>query len=253
MEAVVSGAPSSPHVVTADADTALVHVSDVVKDYQGLRPLRVRDLRVSRGQSVSLFGFDKTASEVLVNLITGSSLPDSGTVHAFGRATTEIADSTDWMELLQRFGIFSDRTVLVEQLTVEQNMALAHTLEVDPLADEIRREVHDVADTLGFASGLLARRVEGLSALDTALARLGRAVALKPDVLLAEHPTATLDAEERIVFAKAVTAVVVRFGMAAIYVTADHAFARAVGSDALTVRPATGELSPTSSWRRWLS
>jgi ABC-type sugar transport system ATPase subunit len=239
--------------VTADPDTALVHVSDVVKDYQGLRPLRVRDLRVSRGQSVSLFGFDKTASEVLVNLITGSSLPDSGTVHAFGRATTEIADSTDWMELLQRFGMFSDRTVLVEQLTVEQNMALAHTLEVDPLAEEVRREVHDVADTLGFASGLLARRVEGLSALETALARLGRAVALKPDVLLAEHPTATLDAEERIVFAKAVAAVVARFGMAAIYVTADHAFARAVGSDALTVRPATGELSPTSSWRRWLS
>jgi len=239
--------------VTADPEGALVHVSDVVKNYQGLRPLRVRNLRVARGQSVSLFGFDKTASEVLVNLITGSSLPDSGTVRVFGRTTTEIADSTDWLDLLQRFGLFSDRTVLVEQLTVEQNMALAHTLEVDPLADEVRREVRDVADTLGFASGLLARRVEGLHALDMALARLGRAVALKPDVLLAEHPTATLDAGERTVFAKAAAAVVARLGMAAIYVTADHAFARAVGSDALTVRPATGELSPTSSWRRWLS
>ena len=239
--------------MTADSDGVLVRISDVVKHYQGLRPLRVRNLRVARGQSVSLFGFDKTASEVLVNLITGSSLPDTGTVHVFGRATTEIADSTDWLDLLQRFGMFSDRTVLVEQLTVEQNMALAHTLEVDPLAEEVRREVRNVADTLGFASGLLARRVEGLHALDLALARLGRAVALKPDVLLAEHPTATLDAGERIVFARAAAAVVARHGMAAIYVTADQAFARAVGSDALTVRPATGELSPTSSWRHWLS
>ena len=83
--------------MTADPDGVLVRISDVVKNYQGLRPLRVRNLRVARGQSVSLFGFDKTASEVLVNLITGSSLPDSGTVHVFGRATTEIADSTDWL------------------------------------------------------------------------------------------------------------------------------------------------------------
>jgi len=65
--------------VTVDSPGPIVHVSDVVKHYQGLRPLRVRNLRVSRGQPVSLFGFDKTASEVLVNLITGSSLPDSGT------------------------------------------------------------------------------------------------------------------------------------------------------------------------------
>lgn len=239
--------------MTADSDGAIVHVSDVVKNYQGLRPLRVRDLRVSRGQSVALFGFDKTASEVLVNLITGSSLPDSGTVRVFGRATTEIADSTDWMDLLQRFGMFSDRTVLVEQLTVEQNLALAHTLEVDPLADGIRQQVREIADTVGISSGLLASRAEGLPALETALARLGRAAALKPDVLLAEHPTATLDAKGTAVFAKAAAAAVGRYGMAAIYVTADHAFARAVGSDALTVRPATGELSPTSSWRRWLS
>ena len=239
--------------MTADPEGALVHVTDVVKNYQALRPLRVRNLRVARGQSVSLFGFDKTASEVLVNLITGSSLPDNGTVHVFGRATTEIADSADWMDLLQRFGMFSDRTVLVEQLTVEQNMALAHTLEVDPLPDGVRRQLHEIADTLGIASGLLGRRVEGLNALEIALARLGRAVALKPDVLLAEHPTITLDAAEQAVFGKAAASVVARYGMAAIYITADHAFARAVGSDALTVRPATGELSPLSSWRRWLS
>jgi ABC-type multidrug transport system ATPase subunit len=239
--------------VTADPGRALVHLADVVKNYQGLRPLRVRDFRIARGQSVALFGFDKAASEVLVNLITGSSLPDSGTVRVFGRATTEIADSIDWMDLLQRFGLFSDRTVLVEQLTVEQNLALAHTLEVDTLSDQLSRQLREIAETLGIETGLLARRVEGLNALEIALARLGRAVALKPDVLLAEHPTATLDGEQRVVFAKAAAAVVARYEMAAIYVTADHAFVRAVGSDALTVRPATGELSPLSSWRRWLS
>ena len=239
--------------MSADPDDVLVHVSDVVKNYQALRPLRVRDLRVARGHSVSLFGFDKAAAEVLVNLITGASLPDSGTVRVFGRGTEEIPDSDAWLALLRRFGMFSDRTVLIEQLTVQQNLALTHTLEVDSLSEDLRRQIGEIADTLGLESGLLDRRVEGLNALETALVRLGRAVALKPEVLLAEHPTATLDEAGRTVFAKAAASVVARYGMAAIYITADRAFARAVGSGALAVRPATGELSALSSWRRWLS
>ena len=54
-------------------------------------------------------------------------------------------------------------------------------------------------------------------------------------------------------FARLVADVVARRRMAAVYLTADQEFAKVVGKEVLTVRPATGELSPTSSWRRWLS
>ena len=130
--AAARGARPAPAAMTAPAGDVLIHVAGVVKHYNALRPLRLRDWRLARGHTVALHGFDKTAAEVLVNLLTGSSLPDEGVVRVFGRATSEIADSTDWLESLRRFALLSERTVLVEQLTVEQNLAIPHTLAVGP-------------------------------------------------------------------------------------------------------------------------
>ena len=59
-------------------------LTDVEKQYGGLRPLRVRDLRVPAGRATMLLGFDRPAAEVFVNLITGASLPDTGEVASLG-------------------------------------------------------------------------------------------------------------------------------------------------------------------------
>ena len=54
-------------------------LADVVKDYGGSAAAAHAALRRARGASgVAILGFDKTAAEVLVNLMTGSSLPRHG-------------------------------------------------------------------------------------------------------------------------------------------------------------------------------
>ena len=237
--------------MTARGDV-LIHVAGVVKHYNALRPLRLRDWQLARGQTAALHGFDKTAAEVLVNLLTGSSLPDEGVVRTFGRATSEIADSTDWLESLRRFALLSERTVLVEQLTVEQNLAIPLTLAVDPMPPEVRAAVQALGDELGLSPALLAASVQGLGPFDLTRVRLGRVLALRPDLLLAEHPTAGLDQPDAVRFARLAAAAVARRRMAAVYLTADQDFAKIVGKEVLTLRPATGELSSTSGWRRWL-
>ena len=70
---------------------------------------------------MALIGLDQPAAEVLINLLTGASLPDTGEVHIFGRSTAEITDSTDWLATLDRFGIVSERAALLEPMTVIQN------------------------------------------------------------------------------------------------------------------------------------
>ena len=232
-------------------DDPIVHVVDVVKEYQALRPLRIRDFRVHRGQRLALHGFDKTAAEVFVNMLTGSSLPDQGQVRVFDRATSDIATSDDWLTLLRRFGLLSERTVLIEQLTVEQNLAIPHTLTLNPLADEIRVQVHAVGLEVGLTPEILAGSIAGLDAMQVERVRLGRALALRPDLLLAEHPTATLDAAAAKAFAATVSAIVSRRGMAAVYLTADPEFANVVGAEVLKLKPATGEFTSSSGWRRW--
>ena len=58
------------------------------KDYRGLRPLRIQELRVAAAEHVALVGLDQPMAEVFVNLVTGASLPDHGDVRVFGRSTS---------------------------------------------------------------------------------------------------------------------------------------------------------------------
>src|SRR5207244_2048884 len=83
---------------------------------------------VGVGEHVALVGLDPIASEVFVNLLTGATLPESGDVRVFGRPTSAIADSDDWLATVDRFGIVSERAVLLDQLTILQNLAMPFTL-----------------------------------------------------------------------------------------------------------------------------
>ena len=73
----------------------VLELSDVSKDYRGLRPLRIANLVVLPGEHIAILGLDQVTAEVFVNLITGATLPDRGDVRLFGRSTTAIADSAD--------------------------------------------------------------------------------------------------------------------------------------------------------------
>ena len=69
------------------ADGPVLQICDVSKQYSGLRPLRVRELTVAAGDRVSIGGLDAGAGELLVNLVTGASVPDQGDVRVFGQRT----------------------------------------------------------------------------------------------------------------------------------------------------------------------
>ena len=60
--------------------SALLEIRGLVKDYQSLRPLRVRELRVTDGEVLSVAGLDGPSAEMFVHLLTGAALPDEGHV-----------------------------------------------------------------------------------------------------------------------------------------------------------------------------
>jgi len=232
-------------------EVPLVQLEQVVKDYQSLRPLRIRNLAVKRNHAVALLGFDAPMAEVLVNLITAGSLPDEGRVLVFGETTSSITDHASWMRMLDRFGLISSRSVLLEQLTAEQNLAIPFTLAVESLSEEVRRTVRQLADEIGLFAGHLAQPLGSLPAASVLRVRLGRALALQPDVLLAEHPSATLTPTEALAFAADVMSIRRARRLASVVLTADPTFAEAVATEVLTLQPATGELHAPSGWRRW--
>lgn len=234
------------------SNDVLLRLRGVSKDYRSLRPLRIAELDLPPGRSLALLGFDQTMAEVLVDLITGAILPDSGEIVAFGQHTSSIADPGSWLSTLDQFGLFTDRAVLVEQFTVEQNLALPLSITVEDMTPEIRARVAELASEIGLANEL--RRQAGvLGPALRARIRLGRALAIAPRVLVAEHPNATLSAQEASALGTDMARIIETRGIASIVLTADQSFARAVSKEILVLEPATGALKPASSWRRWFS
>ena len=233
-------------------DDVLVRVRGVTKDYRTLRPLRIAELDVPPGRSLALLGFDQAMAEILVDLITGAILPDSGEVIAFGKATSAIAGPDAWLTTLDLFGLLTDRAVLVEQFTVEQNLALPMSITVEDMSADVRTRVAELAQEIGLANEL-QRQAGVLAPPQRARIRLGRALALAPQVLIAEHPNATLSREDASAFAADIARIVDARKIASVIVTADHDFAHKVAREVLTLEPATGVLKPASGWRRWFS
>jgi predicted ABC-type transport system involved in lysophospholipase L1 biosynthesis ATPase subunit len=221
----------------------VVAFSGVSKNYGGLRPLRIAELRVRAGDRVALLGFDQPTAEVFVNLATGATLPDAGEVTLFGRPSTAISDSDDWLATVDRFGIVSERAVLLEQMTVVQNLAMPFTLDIEPPPDAERARAEALAREVGLDAPTWSTAVARLDAAAAMRVRLGRAIALDPHVLLLEHASAPVPRPAIHSLAADVAAVAQRRGMALVALTADEAFARALGGTVLTLEAATGRLA----------
>ncbi len=222
----------------------VLELSGVSKAYGALRPLRIEHLVLAPGDQVALLGLDQTAAEVLVSLVTGATLPETGHVRIFGRATSDITESSDWLTVLDRFGIVTERAALLESMTVLQNMAIPFSLDIEPPPPDVARLASALAAEAGLAAALLEQRLGTLDAASRMRVRLGRALAFDPGLLLLEHPSAALARADVVPLACDVRAVAERRTLATLTITADGEFAGAVSERAYILEPATGRLKP---------
>jgi ABC-type transporter Mla maintaining outer membrane lipid asymmetry ATPase subunit MlaF len=230
----------------------VIRLNGVTKNYGGLRPLRIQSFELEPAQTVALIGLDRAAAEVLVNLITAATLPDSGDVETFGSPTHLITDSDTWFRSLDKFGIVSSRNPLVDELRVEQNLALPLTLDVGDMSPDLRRHAGRIAEEVGIAPG---DRTKSMAAADATMrmrVRLGKALALDPAVLIAEHPNAEVPPDEVGRLAAVLKRLAASRGIAMLVLTADQRFAAAVASRVLMLNPSTGELLRAGGWFGWL-
>lgn len=230
------GSPRAPVVL---------EMQTVSKRYQALRPLRIAALRVAAGERVSIGGLDAGMGELLVNLVTGASVPDTGEVRVCGRPTTDIASGDDWLASLDRFGIVSARAVLLEAATLEQNLAMPFTLAIDPVPQDVAARVRVLAAGCGIEAGRWLETVAGELPADVRVrAHLARALAHRPRLVILEHPTAEVSPASRQQLAADVVRACSGPEVAAVVLTNDDAFGRAVAPRNLRLDGATGVLKP---------
>jgi len=225
----------------------------VVKPMGGPVPLRIARFEFFAGDRVVLSGLDAMAAEMFMHVLTGAALPEQGRVDVFGTSTRDIDTDTAWLASLDRFGLVSNRAVLLDQTTIAGNLALPLTLSIDPMADDVRAAVERMAADVGIAAERLDALAGTMTVEERMRAHLARAIALKPDVLLLEHPTATLAAAAT-AFGETLRTLSASRNLSWLAISDDDEFRRASGGRSLRLNPLTGDVQPAGrSWWQWFS
>ena len=155
------------------------------------------------------------------------------------------------MAFVDRFGLVTERAVLLDVLSVVQNLSVPFSLDIEPPGDDVRSRAVALALEVGLDEAVWDRRVADLDAVSRAKIRLGRALALDPAVVLFEHPSAGVPRAEIGALGRGMRAVVERRGVAAVTLTADRDFAAAVAKRVLALDPSTGHLAESGGG--WLT
>lgn len=222
----------------------VLRLANVRRAYNGLRPLRINDLSIAAAERVAVSGLDAGAAEVLVNLVTGASVPDEGEVFVLGQSTASISDGETWLESLDRFGIVSPRAVLLDAATLLQNLAMPITLDIEPVPPQVAARVVQLARDAGIEERWLEKPIAALDPSIRVRAHLARAVALNPSLLILEHPTAGLAKGEGNAFGDVVASVAGSRSLATLIISEDVEFSTTAATRRLALQGATGELKP---------
>jgi phospholipid/cholesterol/gamma-HCH transport system ATP-binding protein len=169
-----------------------VAVEDLQKSFGVQKVLNGITLSVDRGQTLAMLGRSGTGKSVLLRIIIGLVKPDSGTVRILGQETTSL--NIDHLgEIRKRMGFLFQHAALYDSLTVAENVAfpLEHhrpDLSKSDRDDRVAQLLHEVG-----MDGHFKKMPSNISGGMQKRVGLARALALEPEILLLDEPTAGLD------------------------------------------------------------
>src|SRR5213083_1010330 len=168
----------------------VVRARDLWKSYDGREDvLRCVDLDVAAAEAVLVFGPNGSGKTTLLSILGGLDVPSRGSVTIGGREISRLKESALAKIRLHDVGFVFQTHNLIDDLTVEENVALPLRLAHQP-ADA---RVAELLATFQIAR-LATRRPKEISVGEAQRVAVARALANGPKVILADEPTASLDA-----------------------------------------------------------
>jgi putative ABC transport system ATP-binding protein len=149
------------------------------------------NLKVARGEYISIMGTSGSGKSTLLNLIALLDRPTSGSYHLDGTDVTSLADDALARLRSRTIGFVFQFFHLVPRLTAAQNVELPLTLAGIPARERAPRVAGALA-ALGI-NDRAAHRPNELSGGQRQRVAIARATIMRPPLLLADEPTGNLD------------------------------------------------------------
>jgi phospholipid/cholesterol/gamma-HCH transport system ATP-binding protein len=200
--------------------TSVIRIRDLSTRFGDVWIHKGLDLDIQRGELVSLVGGSGSGKTTLLRMVVGLLLPDSGSLEIFDEPLFGGGIARE-RELRQRFGVLFQQGALFSAFNVFDNIAF-------PLRELKRYDegaVHDLVMLKLSMVELLPRHGQLMPAeLSGGMIKrvaLARALALEPELLLLDEPTAGLDPDRSDGFVRLIRMLSEELGLTVMLVTHD--------------------------------
>jgi len=185
-----------------DHKMGILEIKNLNKKFGGLHAIKNINLNIRQGELSSIIGPNGAGKTTLFNLITGSLLPDSGSIVFEGKNITG-------MQTFQLakigIGMAFQKTNIFPRMTAYENVEtalIARTQRNMNFISSINKFADIITETLEILDSMgLSDKVDSISSTlshgDQKLLDIAIAIALKPKLLLIDEPTAGMSPEER--------------------------------------------------------
>ncbi|OLU20758.1 ABC transporter ATP-binding protein [Pseudomonas sp. PA1(2017)] len=171
---------------------AIIQVHDLTNQFGPQVVHQHLNLDLYRGEVLGVVGGSGTGKSVLLRTIVGLRQPNAGTVRVFGEDLLTLPAKRR-SELERRFGVLYQRGALFSSLTVLENIAMPLIEHAGLTRSQAERLAKSKVALVGLPSHAGDKYPTELSGGMVKRAALARALALEPDILFLDEPTAGLD------------------------------------------------------------
>lgn len=169
----------------------LICIENLWKRFEGLEVLKGLSIDVSRGETFVIIGESGTGKSVILKHIIGLLRPDRGRV-IFDHIEISSETESTLAKVRERFGMVFQGAALFDSMTVKENVAFGLRRQTRYTEKRIAEIVTGKLKLVGL-SGVEEKMPAELSGGMKKRVGIARAIAMDPEVILYDEPTAGLD------------------------------------------------------------